>query len=148
MQENNLCPLYMWWHIPSLSFHSCNQKCYNHVSCKCMIWYAEAGDFFLQVTYILHIIFLSKFHISPDSPFLAFKVFLQSVEKMPSVQSLVATSNLPNIWGAVMALGFIFISLWGAPQSPMAFISRLIQQVLPAPLGPRVIIPCRTLWVS
>ena len=44
-------------------------------------------------------------------PFFAFKDLLQRVEKIPSVQSLVATSNLPNICGAVMALGFILISL-------------------------------------
>ncbi|RUS85039.1 hypothetical protein EGW08_007176, partial [Elysia chlorotica] len=63
------------------------------------------------------------------------------VEKMPSVQSLVATSSRPNICGAVIALGFIRHSLWGSPQSVMAFISMWIQQVLPAPLGPRAIIP-------
>ena len=34
------------------------------------------------------------------SPFLALCVLLQRVEKMPSVQSLVATSRRPNIWGA------------------------------------------------
>ena len=59
-----------------------------------------------------------------------------------------ATSRRPNIWGAVMALGFMRISRWGAPQSPMAFIKMLIHIVLPAPLGPRVIIPWRTRWVS
>lgn len=36
---------------------------------------------------------------------------------MPSVQSLVATSRRPNIWGAVMALGFMRISLCGWPHS-------------------------------
>lgn len=30
-------------------------------------------------------------------------VLLHRVEKIPSVQSLVATSSLPNIWGAVIA---------------------------------------------
>ena len=81
-------------------------------------------------------------------PFLALLVLRQSVENIPSVQSLVATSRRPNICGAVMALGFILISLCGAPQSVMAFIKMWIQQDLPAPLGPRVIIPCLTRWVS
>lgn len=44
-------------------------------------------------------------------PFFNFSVFLQSAEKIPSVQSLVATSNLPNIWAVVIDLGFIRISL-------------------------------------
>lgn len=81
-------------------------------------------------------------------PFLARSVFLQRVEKIPSVQSFVATSSLPNIWGAVMALGFILISLCGVPQSVMAFINTWIHAVLPAPLGPSTIMPWRTLWVS
>ena len=46
-----------------------------------------------------------------SSPFFARRVFLHKVEKIPSVQSFVATSNRPNICGAVMALGFILISL-------------------------------------
>lgn len=50
-------------------------------------------------------------------PFFALSVFLQSVEKMPSVQSFVATSSRPNIWGAVIALGFMRISLCGWPHS-------------------------------
>ena len=97
-----------------------------------------------------------KFHIKSslrnflmtNSPFLAFSDLLHSVEKIPSVQSLVATSRRPNIWGAVIALGFILISLWGAPQSVIDFIRTWIQQDLPAPLGPRVIMPWRTRWVS
>ena len=44
------------------------------------------------------------------SPFFARNVLRHRVEKIPSVQSLVATSSLPNICGAVMALGFILIS--------------------------------------
>lgn len=43
--------------------------------------------------------------------FFIFKVFRQSAEKMPSVQSFVATSSFPNICAAVIALGFIRISL-------------------------------------
>lgn len=91
---------------------------------------------------------LKWLYLANHQPFFALSVFRQSVEKIPSVQSLVATSRRPNIWGAVMALGFMRISRWGAPQSPMAFISMLIQTVLPAPLGPKVIIPWRTRWVS
>ena len=49
--------------------------------------------------------------------FLALSVLRQSVEKMPSVQSLVATSSRPNISGAVMAFGFIRYSLCGKPHS-------------------------------
>lgn len=36
-----------------------------------------------------------------------FNVLLHNVENIPSVQSLVATSSLPNICDAVIALGFI-----------------------------------------
>ena len=75
-------------------------------------------------------------------------VLLHNVEKIPSVQSLVATSSRPNIWGAVIALGFILISRWGAPHSVMDFISTLIHLVLPAPDGPRAIMPWRTFCVS
>lgn len=73
--------------------------------------------------------------------FFAFSVFLHRVEKTPSVQSLVATSNVPNICEAVMALGFMRISLCGVPQSVMALISVWMHVVLPVPLGPSVIIP-------
>ena len=82
------------------------------------------------------------------APFFVFNDFLHRVENMPSVQSLVAASNRPNICGAVIAFGFILISRCGWPVSPMAFISMLIQAVLPAPLGPNAIMPCRTLCVS
>lgn len=73
--------------------------------------------------------------------FFALSVFLHRVEKIPSVQSLVATSSVPNICEAVIALGFMRISLWGVPQSVMAFISVWMHVVLPVPLGPSVIIP-------
>lgn len=53
-------------------------------------------------------------------PFFALKVFLQSAENIPSVQSFVATSRRPNICGAVIALGFILISRCGCPQSMKA----------------------------
>lgn len=46
-------------------------------------------------------------------PDLIFNVFLHSAEKIPSVQSFVATSSLPNICAAVIAFGFIRISLRG-----------------------------------
>lgn len=45
------------------------------------------------------------------SPGFSFRVLRQRAEKMPSVQSLVATSKRPNIWAAVIAFGFILISL-------------------------------------
>ena len=80
--------------------------------------------------------------------FLVLWVLLHRVEKIPSVQSLVATSRRPNICGAVMAFGFILISLCGSPHSVIAFIRVWIHLVLPAPLGPRVIMPWRTRWVS
>lgn len=95
---------------------------------------------------------LTTFHSYVVAPwiltFLVLWVLLHRVEKIPSVQSLVATSSRPNIWGALMALGFILSSLWGSPQSVIAFISMWIHLVFPAPVGPRVIMPCRTRWVS
>ena len=80
--------------------------------------------------------------------FLVLCVLRQRVEKMPSVQSLVATSRRPNICGAVMALGFMRISLCGTPHSVMDFMRVWMQRVLPAPEGPSVIMPWRTFWVS
>lgn len=38
-----------------------------------------------------------------NSDFLNLRVLLHKVENIPSVQSLVATSSRPNIWGAVIA---------------------------------------------
>lgn len=88
---------------------------------------------------------LTTFHSYVVAPwiltFLVLWVLLHRVEKIPSVQSLVATSSRPNIWGALMALGFILSSLWGSPQSVIAFISMWIHLVFPAPVGPRVIMP-------
>lgn len=84
----------------------------------------------------------------PCIPFLAFNVFLHRVEKIPSVQSFVAVSSRPNIWGAVIAFGFIRISLWGLPHSVNDFIRIVMTVVFPEPLGPRVIRPCRTSEVS
>ena len=74
-------------------------------------------------------------------PFFILSVLRHRVEKIPSVQSLVATSRRPNICGAVMALGFILISLCGIPISVRDFISTFMQQDFPVPLGPRAIIP-------
>jgi len=88
-------------------------------------------------------------HMKPKYvTFFVLWVLLQRVEKIPSVQSLVATSRRPNICGAVIAFGFILISLCGSPQSVIAFINTRMHCVLPAPDGPRVIIPWRTHWVS
>jgi len=42
----------------------------------------------------------------------------------------------------------IISNLWGSPQSVIAFMRILMHFVFPAPLGPRAIIPCRTLCVS
>lgn len=72
------------------------------------------------IFYLFFIFFI--FVLKGDLPFFALSVFLQRVEKIPSVQSLVATSSRPNIWGAVIALGFIRISLWGWPQSRHIFL--------------------------
>ena len=104
-------------------------------------YFAGLSFYFQEDSCFLH-------YTNADKPFFALSVFRQSVENIPSVQSLVATSRRPNICGAVIALGFMRISRWGAPQSPIAFMSMLIQIVLPAPLGPRVIMPWRTRWVS
>lgn len=141
--------------------------------------------------------------------FFIFNVLRQSAEKMPSVQSFVATSNLPNICAAVIAFGFIRISLYDCkmygtvsstearnenqnyyafaspsawaifrlmrrviklwrqrrgqnrkssnaggfylccwPICDNAFINVWIHVVLPAPLGPSVMMPWRTFCVS
>ena len=123
----------------SFIFHACSNCWY---VCIIIIYMYNPTVFFN------HKLRLNKTALKQELPFLALRVLLQRVEKIPSIQSLVATSKRPNIWGAVMALGFILISLWGSPHSVMAFIRMWMQQVFPAPLGPRVIIPCRTLWVS
>lgn len=73
--------------------------------------------FFKDVSFSLVFFLRELFYIIP---FLALKVFLQSVENMPSVQSFVATSRRPNICEAVIALGFILISRCGCPQSMKA----------------------------
>lgn len=49
-------------------------------------------------------------NVKKKNTFLIFSVFLHNAEKIPSVQSLVDTSNRPNICGAVMAFGFILNS--------------------------------------
>ena len=111
-------------------------------------WNVSCSRIDIVITENLLVINFTYFLCEGYTPFLARSVFLHSVEKIPSVQSLVETSNRPNIWGAVMALGFILISLCGVPQSVIAFIKTWIQLVLPAPLGPSTIIPWRTRWVS
>lgn len=77
-----------------------------------------------------------------------FNVLLHNVENIPSVQSLVATSNLPNICGAVMAFGFIRYSKCGSPVLVKDDKRQLIAAVLPDPVGPNIINPCRTMDVS
>ena len=55
--------------------------------------------------------------ISMKFTFFALWLLRHKVEKIPSVQSLVDTSRVPNICGAVIAFGFILISLWRHKQS-------------------------------
>lgn len=105
----------------------------------------QIQDFF---QHIIQEVFLLYHTESIYIPFLVFSVFLHSVEKMPSVQSLVAASSFPNIWGAVIALGFIRISLCGWPHCVSALISMVMTIVFPDPLGPSVISPWRTRDVS
>ena len=52
---------------------------------------------------VLYLVIVIHFYWTGKLTFLALSVRLHSVEKIPSVQSLVETSSLPNIWGAVMA---------------------------------------------
>lgn len=67
-----------------------------------------------------------------------------STAKMPSVQSLVCGSMRPNIWGAVIALGFMRQITCLVPSSVSAPASTSIIEVLPDPLGPTSMMPCRT----
>lgn len=60
---------------------------------------------------------------------------------MPSVQSLVATSSLPNICGAVMAFGFIRYSKCMSPVLVRADSKQWMAAVLPDPVGPNIISP-------
>jgi hypothetical protein len=61
--------------------------------------------------------------------------------KMPSVQSPVALSMRPNIWGAVMALGFMRQMACLVPSSVRAPASTSMMELLPAPLGPTSMMP-------
>jgi hypothetical protein len=65
-------------------------------------------------------------------------LFLQSEEKMPSLQSFVATSIFPNICPALIDLGFNLISLYGFPPCASDFIKMAMQDDFPVPLGPRI----------
>ena len=64
--------------------------------------------------------------------------------KMPSVQSPVAASMRPNIWGAVMALGFMRHTTCLVPSSVSAAARQSMMVDLPAPAGPTTMMPCRT----
>lgn len=59
---------------------------------------------FVTMITIKLIIMMKKFMVDyqVNSVFLTFKHLLHNVEKIPSVQSFVATSSRPNIWGAVI----------------------------------------------
>ena len=80
--------------------------------------------------------------------FWALAAFRQRTAKIPSVQSPVVASSRPNIWGAVMALGFIFQITCLVPSSVSAPARHSMMQVLPPPDGPTTMIPCRTRYVS
>eukprot|EP00834_Sanchytrium_tribonematis_P006512 NODE_486_length_6930_cov_0.478846.p2 type:complete len:122 gc:universal NODE_486_length_6930_cov_0.478846:5093-5458(+) len=81
------------------------------------------------------------------SPFL-FKVLRHKALKIPSVQSFVETSSLPNIWKSKIDLGFILTSLCGLFNIVNALSNVWIIFVLPLPVGPSIIIPCLTFCVS
>lgn len=70
------------------------------------------------------------------------------MENIPSVQSLVATSNLPNICDASIALGFIRYSKCGSPVAVNDASRQWMAAVLPDPVGPNIMSPCRTNDVS
>lgn len=61
--------------------------------------------------------------------------------KMPSVQSPVEVSMRPNIWGAVMALGFMRQMTCLVPSSVKAPASTSMIAVFPLPLGPTSMMP-------
>ena len=86
--------------------------------------------------------------IQKFSPALPFMVLLHRAEKIPSVQSFVDTSSLPNIWPSLMDFGFILNSLCCLPVIVRALIRIPMHSVLPTPLGPRTMMPCLTSWVS
>lgn len=67
---------------------------------------------------------------------------------MPSVQSFVATSRRPNICVAVIAFGFMRISLIGSPIFESALASTRTHELLPAPDGPMMHRPWRTRYCS
>lgn len=80
---------------PSSTSHTNSSKCKD-------LYYKCFGKFETNV---------KECKIASHKLFFIFNVLRQRALKMPSVQSLVATSNLPNICAAVMAFGFIRISL-------------------------------------
>ncbi len=80
--------------------------------------------------------------------FFSFAALRHSTANTPSVQSPVAASMRPNICGAVMAFGFIFQIVCFVPSSVSAPASVSAMAVLPAPVGPTSMIPCRTWYVS
>eukprot|EP00659_Diplonema_papillatum_P019139 gene19138-biopygen19404 len=76
-----------------------------------------------------------------------------SAEKIPSCQSPVPASSFPNICEAVIAFGFIRISLCFMPPSRSSMSHSDLSTVwyiivFPTPAGPTTINPCRTIFVS
>ena len=90
--------------------------------------------------------------------FLSLFALRHSAAKMPSVHSLATTSRLPNIWGAVIAFGFILSSRcdWPTiggisgsavhPSSVLWSVSTI--RDLPTPDGPTSISEWRTSAIS
>ena len=90
--------------------------------------------------------------------FLSLFALRHSCAKMPSVHSLATTSSEPNIWGAVIALGFMRSSRCGCPTitgrsgsgSHAARAACKISTIfdLPTPDGPTIMSECRTSAIS
>lgn len=80
--------------------------------------------------------------------FFALAARRHSTAKMPSVQSPVEASRRPNIWGAVMAFGFMRQMTCFCPRSVSAPASTSMMVDLPDPVGPTSMMPWRTWYVS
>ena len=74
--------------------------------------------------------------------------FFHSCEKMPSVQSPVDASSLPNICGAVMDLGFIFHTDVLVPRRVSVLATASMAVDLPLLEGPTTMMPWRTIELS
>ena len=74
--------------------------------------------------------------------------FYQSVENIPGVQSSEISDFTPYNYSGVIALGFKTLILYYVPNSVKALVRIYIAAVLPQPVGPTSINPCRTINVS